>query len=239
MNLALQDYRVNIEVFEGPLDLLLFLIRKNELDIYDIPISFITEQYLAYIDMMQELDVELVSEFLVIAATLLEIKARMLIPTQDEDEKNPDDQRQELINRLLEHQLFKDAAIRLNDVTMLYRDAFPKGINEEIVPDDVPLNIEADIYDLFVAYRSLIDRAPKEQIAYMTVEKVNVAQRINDIIEFMTLAKSATIESLLPEDFTRMDLIITILAILELLRLRILRCEQKEPFGSVWVYITS
>ncbi len=239
MNLALQDYRVNIEVFEGPLDLLLFLIRKNELDIYDIPISFITEQYLAYIDMMQELDVELVSEFLVIAASLLEIKARMLIPTPDEDEKNPDDQRQELINRLLEHQLFKDAAIRLNDVTMLYRDAFPKGINEEIVPDDVPLNIEADIYDLFVAYRSLIDRAPKEQIAYMTVEKVNVAQRINDIIEFMTLAKSATIESLLPEDFTRMDLIITILAILELLRLRILRCEQKEPFGSVWVYITS
>ena len=239
MNLALQDYRVNIEVFEGPLDLLLFLIRKNELDIYDIPISFITERYLAYIDMMQELDVELVSEFLVIAATLLEIKARMLLPTQDEDEKNPDDQRQELINRLLEHQLFKDAAIRLNDVTMLYRDAFPKGINEEIVPDDVPLNIEADIYDLFVAYRSLIDRAPKEQIAYMTVEKVNVAQRINDIIEFMTLAKSATIESLLPEDFTRMDLIITILAILELLRLRILRCEQKEPFGSVWVYITS
>ena len=239
MNLALQDYRVNIEVFEGPLDLLLFLIRKNELDIYDIPISFITEQYLAYIDMMQELDVELVSEFLVIAATLLEIKARMLIPAPDEDEKNPDDQRQELINRLLEHQLFKDAAIRLNDVTMLYRDAFPKGINEEIVPDDVPLNIEADIYDLFVAYRSLIDRAPKEQIAYMTVEKVNVAQRINDIIEFMTLAKSATIESLLPENFTRMDLIITILAILELLRLRILRCEQKEPFGSVWVYITS
>ncbi len=239
MNLALQDYRVNIEVFEGPLDLLLFLIRKNELDIYDIPISFITERYLAYIDMMQELDVELVSEFLVIAATLLEIKARMLLPTQDEDEKNHDDQRQELINRLLEHQLFKDAAIRLNDVTMLYRDAFPKGINEEIVPDDVPLNIEADIYDLFVAYRSLIDRAPKEQIAYMTVEKVNVAQRINDIIEFMTLAKSATIESLLPEDFTRMDLIITILAILELLRLRILRCEQKEPFGSVWVYITS
>jgi len=122
-----QDYRVKLEIFEGPLDLLLFLIKRNELDIYDIPISFITEQYLAYIGMMEVLNVELASEFLVMAATLLEIKAKMLIPVEIEQEEEIEDPRQELTNRLLEYQRFKNAAIQLNNLNILYRDTFPKG----------------------------------------------------------------------------------------------------------------
>lgn len=232
-----QDYRVKLEIFEGPLDLLLFLIRKNELDIEDIPISFITEQYLSYLSMMHELNVELASEFLVIAATLLEIKARMLIPVPVEQEDELEDPRQELTNRLLEYQLFKDAGLQLNNLNMLSRDTFIKGIQESIESESTSSQIEADVYDLLVAFKSILDRAKDEQIAYITVERVSVAQRINDIMERIGLVKSVSFESLLPEDFTRMDVIVTILAVLELLRLRMLRYEQKDQFGSIWLYV--
>ncbi|MGC8754913.1 MAG: segregation and condensation protein A [bacterium] len=233
-----QDYRVRLEVFEGPLDLLLFLIKRNELDIYDIPISFITEQYLAYIGMMQVLNVELASEFLVMAATLLEIKARMLIPVEIDQEDEIEDPRQELTNRLLEYQLFKNAGAKLDNLNILYRDIFPKGIQEEIETDNTSLNIEADVYDLLVAFKSVLDRAKGEKIAYMTVEKISVAQRINDIMERIGIAKSIVFDTLLPDNYTRMDVVVTILAVLELLRLRMIRCEQKELFGPIWLYAT-
>ncbi|MGB9736072.1 MAG: segregation and condensation protein A [bacterium] len=233
-----QDYRVRLEVFEGPLDLLLFLIKRNELDIYDIPISFITEQYLAYIGMMQVLNVELASEFLVMAATLLEIKARMLIPVEIDQEDEIEDPRQELTNRLLEYQLFKNAGAKLDNLNILYRDTFPKGIQEEIETDNTSLNIEADVYDLLVAFKSVLDRAKGEKIAYMTVEKISVAQRINDIMERIGIAKSIVFDTLLPDNYTRMDVVVTILAVLELLRLRMIRCEQKELFGPIWLYAT-
>ncbi len=238
MTLVQENYKVKLEVFEGPLDLLLFLIRKNELDIYDVPISFITEQYIAYLNLMHELDVELASEFLVMAATLLEIKARMLIPTPVENEEEFYDPRLELTNRLLEYQRYKDAGIQLNNRDILYRDTFIKGIQEEIQSDDASLNIEADVYDLFVAFKAILDRAKGGKIAYMTVEKVSVAQRINDIMERISIAKSIVFGTLLPEDCTRMDIVITILAILELLRLRMLRCEQRQPFGEIWLYVS-
>ncbi len=232
-----QDYRVKLEIFEGPLDLLLFLIKRNELDIYDIPVSFITEQYLTYLGMMQVLNVELASEFLVIAATLLEIKARMLIPASAEPEEEIEDPRLELTNRLLEYQRFKNAAGQLNNLNMLYRDTFPKGMQESIEAEDTSLNIEADAYELLVAFKSILDRAKGEKIAYMTVERVSVAQRINDIMERISIAKSIVFDTLLPEEYTKMDIVITILAVLELLRLRMIRCEQKEPFGNIWLYV--
>ena len=232
-----QDYRVKLEIFEGPLDLLLFLIKRNELDIYDIPVSFITEQYLAYLGMMQVLNVELASEFLVIAATLLEIKARMLIPASAEPDEEIEDPRLELTNRLLEYQRFKNAAGQLNGLNMLYRDAFPKGMQETIEAEDTSLNIEADAYELLVAFKSVLDRAKDDKIAYMTVERVSVAQRINDIMERMSIAKSIVFDTLLPEEYTKMDVVISILAVLELLRLRMIRCEQKEPFGTLWLYV--
>jgi segregation and condensation protein A len=233
-----QDYRVKLEIFEGPLDLLLFLIKRNELDIYDIPISFITEQYLAYIGMMEVLNVELASEFLVMAATLLEIKAKMLIPVEIEQEEEIEDPRQELTNRLLEYQRFKNAAIQLNNLNILYRDTFPKGIQEDYqVPDTGPLNIDADIYDLLVAFKSVLDRAKGEKIAYMTVERISVAQKISDIMERISIAKSITFDTLLPETYTKMDVVVTVLAVLELLRLRMIRCEQKVLFGPIWLYV--
>lgn len=233
-----QDYRVKLEIFEGPLDLLLFLIKRNELDIYDIPISFITEQYLAYIGMMQVLNVELASEFLVMAATLLEIKARMLIPVEIEHNEEIEDPRQELTIRLLEYQLFKNAGVRLDNLNILYRDTFPKGIQEEIETDNTYLNIEADVFDLLVAFKSVLDRTKDEKIAYMVAEKTSVIQRINDIMERISIAKSVVFDTLLPDNYTRMDVIVTILAILELSRLRMIRCEQKEPFGAIWLYAT-
>ncbi len=232
-----QDYRVKLEVFEGPLDLLLFLIKRNELDIYDIPISFITEQYLAYLGMMQVLNVELASEFLVIAATLLEIKARMLLPAPADQEEDMEDPRLELTNRLLEYQRFKDAALRMNNLTVLYRDAFPRGLHEEFETEDTSLNIDADVFDLLVAFKSILDRAKGEKIAYMTVERMSVAQRINDVMERISVAKSIVFDTLLSADYTRLDIVITLLAVLELLRLRMIRCEQKEPFGSIWLYV--
>jgi segregation and condensation protein A len=238
MTLTQENYKVRIEVFEGPLDLLLFLIKKNELDIYDVPISFITEQYINYLNLMHELNVEFASEFLVMAATLLEIKARMLIPTPVENEEEIEDPRQELTNRLLEYQRYKDAAIQMNNRIVLFRDTFTKGIREDIEPAaDTSLNIEADPYDLLVAFKALLDRARGGKIAYMTIERISVAQRINDIMERISIARSIAFDTLLPDDFTRMDIVITILAILELLRLRMLRCEQKEPFGTIWLYV--
>ncbi len=234
---SMQDnYKVRLDIFEGPLDLLLFLIKKNELDVYDIPVSFITEQYLAYLGMMQVLDVELASEFLIMAATLLEIKARMLLPVPEEPGEEPEDPRLELTNRLLEYQRYKSAAMQLNGLSLLYRDTFPRGMHEDVESEDASTNIEADPYDLFIAFRAILDRAKGGKVAYMTVEKVSVAQKVNEIIEHIFQVKSATLDTLFPRDFTRIDVVITILAVLELLRLRMLRCEQKEPFGPIWLY---
>ncbi|MCL5276561.1 MAG: segregation/condensation protein A, partial [Deltaproteobacteria bacterium] len=174
---------------------------------------------------------------LVIAATLLEIKARMLIPTLVEKEDEAEDPRLELTNRLLEYQRFKNAAIQLNSRDMLYRDTFTRGIHEDVDADAAPPNIDADVYDLLVAFKSLMDRARGEKIAYMAVERISVAQRINDIMERIGIAKSVAFDTLLPRDYTRMDIVITILAILELLRLRMLRCDQREPFGPIWLYM--
>lgn len=237
MTLPHQNYRVKLEVFEGPLDLLLFLIKRNELDIYDIPISFITEQYLAYLNLMNELDVELASEFLVMAATMLEIKARMLLPALVKQEEETEDPRQELTNRLLEYRLYKNAAIRLNDLNLLYRDTFTRGMQEKVEFENTAPNIEADVYDLLVAFKSILDRAKDKKVAYMTIEKISVAQRIKSIMERISIEKSLAFDALLPDGYMRIDIVVTILAILELLRMRMLRCEQKEQFGAIWLYL--
>ncbi len=232
-----QNYRVKLEIFEGPLDLLLFLIKRNELDIYDIPISFITEQYLVYLNLMHELDVELASEFLVMAATMIEIKAKMLVPALVKQEEEAEDPRQELTNRLLEYRLYKNAAIRLNDLNLLYRDTFIRGMHEKVEFENTAPNIEADSYDLLMAFKSILDRAKGKKVAYMTIEKINVAQRIKSIMERISIEKSLAFDVLLPEGYRRIDIVVTILAILELLRMRMLRCEQKEQFGAIWLYL--
>ena len=235
-------YNVSLDSFEGPLDLLLYLIKKNELNIYDIPIALITEQYLGYSKLMQELNLDAAGEFLVMASTLIHIKSRMLIPRPEidiEDGEPEEDPRDALVRRLLEHQKFKAAAGLLHDHEML-RSA------QWIRPDSSVLaaageayepELEVDLFGLLKAFQSVLDRANRRPPIVVPPERISIEQRIDQLIVGLSETKSCGFESLFTEgDHSRSFLIVTFLAILEMIRLKLVRVFQSGTFGSIRVY---
>ena len=234
-----ESYNVRLDAFEGPLDLLLHLIRKNELDIYDIPIADITRQYLDYIKLMKDLNLEVAGDFLLMASTLLHIKSRMLLPQEehDTDEAEEQDPRAELIKRLLEYQQYKDAGIVLGARTLLGRDVFTRaGYDTEFVTnqtDEGPLELE--LFDLVEAFRTLLLRIPAESFHdVMPAELFSIADSINEILSLLQERQTVQFEELAGEDLTRERIIVTFLAILELCRLKLIRIFQNEPGGKIW-----
>ena len=162
-----EDYGVDLEIFQGPLDLLLYLIRKEEVDVYDIPIADITRQFLAYADAIQTLDLEQAGDFVVMAATLMKIKSRMLLPFETEGDEEVEDPRDDLVRRLLEYQQFKDVSGWLEDKREQTRDVFYRGaaFDSESLLEDVPNGYETlrpvGLYDLLAAFKTALDAAPK------------------------------------------------------------------------------
>jgi len=231
-------YEIKLDIFEGPLDLLLFLIKKNEIDIYNIPIALITEQYLEYLDMMRSLNLDLAGEYLVLAATLIHIKSKMLLPVEedDHDEEDPDP-RAELVRQLLEYQLYKEAAMQLGTRPLLDRDVFTRGVMAEELSDqdDQAMAIELSVFDLVDAFYKIVSTMEKGELLEINTEKMSLAERMNEIMDKLAEKRNLTFMELLGEHANRRMLIYTFLAILELMRQRMIRIYQASSFGVIRV----
>jgi segregation and condensation protein A len=234
-----QGLLVQRPAFEGPLDLLLHLIKVNEVDIYDIPIALITAQYLEYLDLMQELNLDIASEYLVMAATLAYIKSRLLLPSQTDlsEEKTGEDPRDELVRRLLEYQKFKQAAEQLGSKEILGRDVFARSAHEEIEEGEGGEDIEASLFDLMEALREILKKVEtQEKLLDFTREKISLKDKMIEILEKLRDAEHILFEDLFSGYITRFEIIVTFVALLELIKNQKIRALQVQAFGSIRIY---
>jgi segregation and condensation protein A len=226
--------RVQLEIFEGPLDLLLHLIKKNEVSITDIPLALITEQYLATLELMQTLDLDLAGEFLVMAATLIHIKSRMLLPVGEEEAEEEEgvDPRAELVRRLLEYQRYKEAAAELEQREVLTRDVFVRASApiEEAGPREFR---EVSVFELLGALKRVIDRLPKDFVHEVTLEKVSVREKMTLLLDTLRDQSRVVFESLFAEVKSRLEIVVTFLAMLELVKVRAIRIYQDDMAGPI------
>lgn len=238
-------YEVKLDIFEGPLDLLLYLIKKNEIDIYDIPIALITEQYLEHLEMMRYLNLDFAGEYLILASTLIHIKSKMLLPAQEEgNEENEEeaDPRSELVKQLLDHQVFKDAAMQLEQRPLLERDIFIRGHSvehqgAEIGKDET--DMELSVFELVEAFYRIFSASGKMELMEIDVEKMSLTDRINEIMEKLVEKKKLTFAELLGDYSDKKMILYTFLAILELMRLRMIRVYQASSFGVIRVALAA
>jgi len=232
------DYRVALDIYHGPLDLLLFLIKRDEIDIYDIPISRILKQYLEYVDLLQAIDPEIVSEFLVLAATLMEIKSRTLLPTPPvvEGEEEIVDPRMELVRQLLEYKKFKDAAHSLEDSAVERAMRFErKPVLPQETPDEVSLE-NVDIWDLFDAFNRLLAQTGKTGgVHQVGVDDTPITLHAEDIVDSIERAGGTQHFAEIFTGRTKAEMIGLFLALLELIRQRRVRTIQDRPFGPILI----
>ncbi len=236
---------VNLDVFRGPLDLLLYLIERDEIDIFDIPIEPITNEYLQYLSQLDTLNLEVAGEFLVMASQLLEIKSRMLLPQQERQEQEQEeagDPRAELVQRLLEYRRYKAVAEELRARAEAQKYVFSRGLfltGEETTPDDRPQLMlgEVSAFDLWAAFQNVLSRVKDQQGREVERPRFTVAQKIGAIATRLRWAKDGIrFEELFDDEVTRIELIVTFLALLELIRLRRARVSQEKMFGEIRVY---
>ncbi len=231
-------YRVKLPAFEGPLDLLLHLIQQHELDILDIPIGFITEKYVEYVKLMEELNIDLASEYLVMAATLAHIKSKMLLPNpptdQDDVLEEEADPRAELIRRLLEYQKYKEAAEQLAGRKILGRDVFARPVAGASAEGPAPL-APGEVFKLFSAFQRILERAKRTLDHEIEFERFSITDRINQLIDLLRGKRRTAFEALFDGNDSRSDLIVTFLAILEMAKVRLLRIFQAGPLEPIFV----
>ena len=231
-------FRIELPAFEGPLDLLLHLIRKHELDIMDLPVAFVTERYLDYLALMRELDLDVASEYLLMAATLAHIKSKMLLPAppsdQDEEDAEQEDPRTELIRRLLEYQKYKEAAERLGGMPIMGRDVFVRGA---VVPENegpAPL-AEAGLFKLLDAFEAVLKRLEGRTSFEVTTERVTISARISQLTEMLRDMRLCRFEELFDEMYSRYDVIVTFLAALEMVKRHIARVYQADYGTTIYL----
>jgi segregation and condensation protein A len=227
---------VKLDLFEGPLDLLLHLIKKNEVEITDIPIAAITDQYLAMIEAVSELNLDNAGEYLVMAATLTFIKSRLLLPGAPGDEDDAeDDPRTELVQQLLEYQRYREAAGHLASRSLLTRDVFaaPGERIEAAADDDGPPVRDATLGDLLEALRGVLERTARPKPHEIARPMRSVAECVHAIIARFAIAETVEFTELSDGEADRADVIVTFLALLELVRLKVIRAEQDERFGRI------
>ena len=235
----LEAYPVRLQNFEGPLDLLLHLIRKHEVSIYDIPIALITEQYLEYLDLMQEMNLDVAGEFLVMAATLIHIKSRMLLPRPDPaQEEAEEDPREALMRRLLEHQKFKAAAELLHERETVRSAQWTRadGPIAEIAGEAPEPEIEVDLFSLISAFRAVVERAKQRPKIYLPGEQIPIEDRIEQLLGKLSETEACGFEDLFADMQSRAGMIVTFLAILEMIRLKLIRVFQSGAMGGIRVY---
>ena len=239
---------VKLEVFEGPLDLLLHLIEKNKIDIYDIPIALITEQYMDYLKAMEKQDLDNMSEFLVMAATLLKIKSRMLLPQEETEEEEQEDPRQELVERLLEYKMYKYMSLELRDRhtdadKMMFKKStlppevadFKEEINLEELIGDLTLSKLNDIFQSVM--KKQVDKIDTVRSKFGKIEKeeVNLSKKMRYVQEYGLANKKFSFRKLLEEQNDKMDLIVTFLCVLELMKMGRVSIIQEEIFDDILI----
>jgi segregation and condensation protein A len=230
------SYKVKLDVFEGPLDLLLYLIKKEEVDIYDIPIAKITDQYLEYLEFMKLLDLNIAGEFLVMAATLMHIKSRMLLPPDDlPPEEQEEDPRAELVKRLLEYKKFKEAAQELAQMASHQKHFFARvGTGkEDILEPDKDAFFEANLFDLITAFTKVLKDVPKDVFHEVIKDEFTVSEKIHDILHMAAEKPVISFMELFKAAKNKMEAITTFLALLELIRLKEVVIKQAAPFGDI------
>lgn len=233
------SYEVKLEVFEGPLDLLLHLIKKNEVNIYDIPISLVTQQYLEYVDLMQDLNLEIAGEFLLMAATLTHIKSKMLLPKEEKagEDEEAEDPRAELIRKLLEYKSFKEVAEELGQREDTWRDIFYNPPDKSIENEE-EVFVEVGLFELLEAFRDVIAKIPDKRSLEIEPDELTVRGRMTAIIERLdtAAAEGVTLISLLEEECTRRMIVVTFLALLELAKIRLIKLMQAGSSETIRVY---
>lgn len=229
-------YRVKLEdVFEGPMDLLVHLIKKNEIDIYDIPVALITRQYLEYLEWMQQMNIDYAGDFLVMASTLTHIKSRMLLPVHDDDDG--EDPRQELIKPLMEYLQIKSAADRLAERTLLGENTFARRgtpFEAEFPPEE--RLIQVGLFELIDAFQKILENMPTEHRIEFTPDRVSVKERITEIVETLETKGSVTFGELFAENASKSEVIVTFLAILEMVKLSLVRVAQHVQTGIIRLF---
>ena len=236
------DYVVSLPVFQGPLDLLLHLIQKHELEILDIPVSFVTEKYLEYLSLMQVMSIDIASEYLVMAATLVHMKSKSLLPEEpagQEDtieEGDEVDPREELIRRLLEYQKYKQAAADLNARGALGRDIFLRGSPAPESEGPAPL-AEVEVWSLLDAFAKVLARTKVDLDHEISFDRMSITERIQQLCERLAGRALCRFEDLFEGQRTRFDLVITFLAVLEMARLKMARIQQAGPLAEIFIEI--
>ena len=237
----MEDYKVKLDVFEGPLDLLLYLIKRDEVDIYDISIERITKQYLSYMEAFHVLNIDLAGEFIVMAANLLYIKSRTLLPVDQqmaEEDAEADDPRWELIRQLIEYKKFKEAAAKLRDIEALQEKLFPRV---PVVPDLAPaenlLVEEVGIFDLIHAFQKILRRIEKKTADLREIfeENFTVSDKIDYLLKVTSSGVAMRFEELFADVASRAEIVVTFLAMLELIRMKQLCVRQDAHFGEIWI----
>ena len=242
--LLTDDYKVDLEVFEGPLDLLLYLIRREEVDIYDIPIEKITSQYLVYLDVMRMLDLNIAGEFLVMAATLMMIKSRMLLPVaarapEESSDEEWIDPRLDLVRQLVEYKKFKDAAGKLLELETFQGEAFAFGgeapVFEQEPPDVGQALGDIGLFELLTAFQEVLARAPEEPFGYLEPIRWSVPDKMEAIGAMVRSGQRLAFSKLFNPESHRSEVIVTFLALLELLRLRQVMVFQNAAFHEILI----
>jgi segregation and condensation protein A len=230
-----EPYRVQLdEVFEGPMDLLVHLIKKNELDIYDIPIAVITEQYLQYLEWMQAMNIDYAGDFIVMASTLTQLKSRMLLPVESEEEE---DVLQEITRPLLEYLQMKSAADQLVERNLLGEKTFIRNPNRDAFltnPDDEFIKI--GLFELIDAFQKILEKIPDDHRVEMTADEISVKEKISQIVDILEAKGSVTFLELFPENPDKRMVIITFLAVLEMVKLTLIRIVQHVQTGIIRVF---
>ena len=229
-----QAPQIQLEMFEGPLDLLLHLIRQQEIDIYDIPIATVTEQYLEFLDMMRDLNINLAGEFLVMAATLILIKSKMLLPP-DPNEADPegefDDPRAELVVQLLEYEKFKNAAHLLYDRETVELCVWPRG--EAEFEEDEKEMVDANLFDLVKAFHRIVERHKEQIVLEVEQDTVTLEQKLAELRALLSLEKEVFFSRFLQSRITKLQVVFTLFALLEMVREREVRLFQKGIFADI------
>jgi segregation and condensation protein A len=231
-------YKLRLGNFEGPLDLLLHLVKMNEVDIYDIPIATIADQYIEYLEMMRELDLEVASEFLLMAATLMETKSRMLLPTEPGEEEPEEDPRFELIEQILEYKKYKELAGHLEERADTESNFFQRSFKENIdIETGEPL-IEASTFELLQAFKRVLEYATEDSFREITLEEISVEEKMQQLRSRLQKKNNMLLDEIFEgETKTKSILIATFLALLELVRLKEVVATQTRNFGEIRLFL--
>ena len=233
-------YQITLPSFDGPMDLLLHLIKEHELDIYDIPISRITREYLDYLEMMRSLNLEIAGDFLVMAATLMQIKSRMLLPVDPTPEEPQEDPRLELMRRLIEYKKFRDAAGQLADLEKgrqfllprMVAPAFKEGGEEEHLE-------EVTLFGLLAAFKDVLIHSQEDLTAELVRPEITISQKINDLMDVLQNERRIVFRPFLTACRTKIEKIVALLALLELIRLKLVRAVQEKTFGEIEIHLVA